>query len=152
MLIISANARGIPSRLPERCVPQQARLHARLTSVRRRTNPCARAHVKVYVHKRACTAQEVARTVPQEHATLRQSDVRRTSCISSAHIGSHGARASHDTCTCSCLLAGGDFCTQEARWCVSRASFTASDCERTRPIRNANALLPRFSTPVDAYV
>src|SRR5262245_29046850 len=93
MLIISANARGIPSRLPERCVPQQARLHARLASVRRRTTPCARAHVKVYVHKRACTTQEVARTIPQEHASLPTSDVLSTSACSAAQLNFARAQA-----------------------------------------------------------
>src|SRR5215471_13753612 len=34
-------------------------------------------------------------------------------CPSSAHIGSHGARARHDTCACAGSLAGGDFCAQE---------------------------------------
>src|SRR6516165_4849316 len=104
MSIISSNARGITSRLPERCGPQQARLNALLASVMRRTNQCSLAQVKVHVHKLACTTQEVARTVPKEHPSLRTSDLRRTSCISPAQIGSHGARASHDTCACSCAL------------------------------------------------
>src|SRR5262245_35130144 len=47
------------------------------------------------------------------------------------------------------LACGRGFLRARTLWCVSGASFTASDCERTQPIRHANALLPRFSAPVD---
>src|SRR5215468_850348 len=93
MSIISSHARGITSRLPERCVPHQARLHALLASVMRRTHQCARAQVKVHVHKLACTTQEVARTVPKENPSLRQSDVRRTSACSAAQLQVSRAQA-----------------------------------------------------------
>jgi len=59
----------------------------------RRTHPCARAHVKLYVHKRACTTQEVARTIPQEHASLPTSDVLSTSAYSAAQLNVARAQA-----------------------------------------------------------
>src|SRR5215472_15719502 len=86
MSIISSHARGITSRLPERGVPQQARLHALRASVMRRTNQCSRAHVKVYVHTLAFTTQEVARTVPKEHSSLHKSDFLGTSSFSAAQL------------------------------------------------------------------
>ena len=95
MSIISSKARGITSRWPERGVPPQARLHALLASVRRRTHPGARAHVKVHVHPLAFTTHEVARTVPKADPSLRQSDVRRTSACAAAqlHVSRAPARA-----------------------------------------------------------
>ena len=62
MSIISSNARGITSRWPEQC---------------------ARAQVKVHVHKLAFTTHEVARTVPKENPTDRKNKrhFRATSCV-----------------------------------------------------------------------
>jgi len=103
----------------------------------RRIRPYARlmcaAHVhaqphncKLHVRKLVLTVQGAGLHLQQENPSLRQSDVRRTRCISPAHIGSHGARASHDTGACSGSLAGGECRAQEALWRVPGASFTAA--------------------------
>ena len=140
---------GITSRLLERCRSQQARLHALRASVMRRTNHCARAHVKWHVHQRAGTTPAVARTVPQAPASRPTSDCRRPRCSSPAPIGSHGARARHDPGACAGTLAGGAVRAHEALWRVPGARCTAAEraCPRSRTVvvtaRRGRPLPPR---------
>ena len=136
MSIISSHARGITSRLLERWGSQQARLHALRASVMRRTHHCARAHVKWHVHQRAGTTPAGARPVPKAPASRPTSDCRRTRCSSPAPIGSHGARARHDTGACAGTLAGGALRAHEALWRVPGARCTAAEraCTRSRTV------------------